>query len=235
MRCLIVDDEHLARKLIATYLAKIPDIEIVGQAKNAMEAIQLLQTQSVDLLLLDIQMPDLTGLELLKTLAHQPFVVFTTAYSEHAVAGFELDAVDYLVKPVSFERFVQAINKVRARISSVANQAVENPVLADEKDHFFVKVDYKLVKVMYDQILYIEGMREYVALHTPGKRLIVYQSMKKLAEMLSARDFFRIHKSYIVSLNHIESVYGNVVQIAGKELPIGKMYKEAFMGRLEML
>lgn len=234
MRCLIVDDEHLARKLIATYLEKIPDTEVVGQAKNAMEAIQRLQAQPVDILFLDIQMPDLTGLELVKSLPKAPFVVFTTAYSEHAVAGFDLDAVDYLVKPVGFERFVQAVNKVRNRMHSSASTSPDS-VVSNEKDHFFVKVDYKLVKVMYDQIRYIEGMREYVALHTPARRLIVYQSMKKLAEMLASRGFFRIHKSYIVSLDHIESVYGNTVQVAGKELPIGKSYKEAFMERLEML
>lgn len=233
MRCLIVDDEHLARKLIATYLAKIPDVEIVGQAKNAIEAIRLLQAEQIDLLFLDIQMPDLTGLELLRTLPSKPFVIFTTAYSEYAVDGFDLDAVDYLVKPVAFDRFVTAINKVKERMKNQLQKPAQE--LAATKDHFFVKVDYKLVKVMYEELRYIEGMREYVAIHTPSRRLIVYQSMKKLAEMLEPRQFFRIHKSYIVSLNHIETVYGNVVQIAGKELPIGKSYKEAFLDRLEML
>jgi DNA-binding LytR/AlgR family response regulator len=233
MRCLIVDDEHLARKLIATYLGKIPDVEIVGQAKNAIEAIRLLQTEQIDLLFLDIQMPDLTGLELLRTLPAKPYVIFTTAYSEYAVDGFELDAVDYLVKPVAFERFVSAINKVRERMKGPTQKPSQD--IAPAKGHFFVKVDYKLVKVMYEELRYIEGMREYVAIHTLNRRLIVYQSMKKLAEMLESRQFFRIHKSYIVSLNHIETVYGNVVQIAGKELPIGKSYKEAFLDRLEML
>ncbi len=235
MRCIIVDDEHLARKLLSTYLSKIPEIEVVGQAKNAMEALSLLEKEQVDLLFLDIQMPDLTGLELLRTLPKAPFVVFTTAYSTHAVEGFELDAVDYLVKPVSFERFVQAVNKVRERMKLAAGQQLAPAPVEAEKDHFFVKVDYKLVKVMFEHIHYIEGMREYVAIHTPAKRLIVYQSMKNLADILASRQFFRIHKSYIVSLNHIESVYGNVVQIAGKELPIGKSYKDAFMDRLEML
>ena len=228
MRCLIVDDEHLARKLIENYLNKIPDMELVAQAKNAKEAWSRIADNQIDLMFLDIQMPDLTGLELMRSLTEPPAVIFTTAYADYALQGFELDAVDYLVKPFSFERFVQGVKKARARMNPEGKASVQ-------KDHFFVKADYKWVKVMFDQVLYIEGMREYVAIHLPDKRLIVYQSMKKLAEMLEPREFLRTHKSYIISMQHVSAVYGNTVQIGDKELPIGKSYKEAFMQKLETL
>lgn len=233
MRCIIVDDEHLARKLIRAYLGKVATVEIVGEAKNGMEAIQLLQTHEIELMFLDIQMPDLTGIELIRTLAKPPQVIFTTAYPHFAVTGFELNAVDYLVKPFSFERFVQAINKAQAQ---QAEQAIGKPDLGQSKsDHFFVKSDYKLVKIKYEDVHYIEGMREYVAIHTPAKRFLVYQSMKRLSEILADRNFLRVHKSFIISLDHVTSVYGNVVSIGEKELPIGKRYREAFLKHLDLL
>lgn len=237
MRTLIVDDEHPARKLLAAYLGKLPEMALVGQCKNALEALSHLQQEEVDLMFLDIQMPNLSGLELLRTLKRPPMVVFTTAYAAHAVTGFELDAVDYLVKPFSFERFVQAVNKAselhRLRLQPVSNTASPTPEVL--QDHFFVKADYKLVKLYYADILYIEGMREYIAIHTQKKRHIVYQTMKYMEALLPSASFARIHKSYIVALPNIRSVYGNTIELDDKELPIGKSYKADFMKRINTL
>ena len=234
MRTLIVDDEHPARNLLVAYLSKLPDLTLLGTCKNALEALPYLQQGEVDLMFLDIQMPNLSGLELLRTLKRPPLAVFTTAYAAHAVDGFELDAVDYLVKPFSFERFVQSVNKAATlhRVHQAPPQQPREPV---PDDHFFVKSDYKLVKLRYQDILYIEGMREYVAIHTHGKRHVVYQTMKHLVELLPSQAFVRIHKSYIVALPKIEAVYGNTVELAGKELPIGKSYKARFMERINSL
>lgn len=231
MNCLIVDDEYLARTLLQNYLEKIPQVKLQASCENALQALEHLRQHPIDLMLLDIQMPDLTGLELLHTLPHKPLVILITAYADHALKGYELDVVDYLLKPVSFERFVQAINKAedRWKLKQAASTAVT------EQDHFYVKVDYKLVKIRFADILFIEGMREYVNIQTAERRHIVYQSMKNLEQLLSAHRFARCHKSYIVALDKIRSLYGNVLEIQDKEIPIGKSYKEAFMAKLEML
>lgn len=241
MNCLIVDDEHLSRKLLRTYLDRLPNMTVAGDCENATQALAFLHKHPVDLLLLDIQMPDLTGLELLKTLHRPPMVILITAYAEHALEGYELNVIDYLLKPVSFERFVQAVNKaaeqyqLRQSAQSPAPPTPQPSAPAPTKDHFFVKVDYKWLKIRYEDILYIEGMREYVNIQTHERRHIVYQSMKYLEGLLAERSFARTHKSYIVALNKIESLYGNTLVIGKQEIPIGKSYKQAFLERIETL
>ncbi|MDX1908919.1 MAG: LytTR family DNA-binding domain-containing protein [Bacteroidia bacterium] len=234
MKCLIADDEYPARQLLEAYLARIPGMEVAGTCANAMQVLAALQAQPVDLLLLDIQMPDLTGLELLRTLATRPQVILVTAYADHAVTGFELEVTDYLVKPVSFERFVQAVNRAQARMPAAAPLPTP-PVPPPTADHFFVKVDYKLVKIRFEDILFVEGMREYVNIQTAARRHIVYQSMKNMEELLPADRFARTHKSFIVALDKIDSLYGNIVEVRGREVPIGKSYKETFMQRIQTL
>ncbi|MDX2245379.1 MAG: LytTR family DNA-binding domain-containing protein [Bacteroidia bacterium] len=236
MNCLIVDDEHLARKLLAAYIGKIPELQLAGECENAVQALSFLQKEKIDLMFLDIQMPDLTGVELLKTLKYKPLVVFVTAYAEYALEGYELDVIDYMLKPVAFERFVQAINKAseqrRLRSQPEAEKQIE---IVPGKDYFFVKVDYKLVKVRYDEILFVEGMREYVNIQTAQRRHIVYHSMKNMESLLPEGKFARIHKSYIVAMDKIRSLYGNVVEIGDKEIPIGKSYKDDFLKKIETI
>lgn len=231
MNCIIVDDEYLARQLIKAYVQKIPDLKIVAECEGAIQAIEALETHAPELMFLDIHMPDLTGLDLLKSLTRRPQVVLTTAHAEHAIEGFELDVTDYLLKPVSFERFVLAVNKVRERIRMLNESEIPTPT----QDYFFVKADYKLVKVRYADILYIEGLREYVSIYTPNRRLIVYQALKNLEKLLPEHEFVRAHKSYIVPLSKIDSLYGNTIEIAATEIPIGKRYKESLMEKIAQL
>lgn len=236
MNCLIVDDEYMARLLLEEYVRKVPQLNLVGTCENALEAFHRLKTESVDVLFLDIQMPHLNGLDFVQTLQQKPAIVFTTAYSEHAVEGFRLNAVDYLLKPFSFERFVQAVSKaadfVRFRQQPKAN-VTETPSTTSE--HFFVKSDGKLVKVRYEDILYIEGLKEYVSIYTTDKqRIITLQSIKNLETLLPTPHFLRIHKSYIIQLEFLEAIVGNQVEIQQKLLPIGATYKEELLKRLSL-
>ncbi|MEO1451629.1 MAG: LytTR family DNA-binding domain-containing protein, partial [Bacteroidota bacterium] len=212
MKCLIVDDEHLARKVLETYISRMPDLELVGTCENALAAMQTLRQHAVDLMFLDIHMPDLTGLELIRSLRRPPQVILATAYSEHALESYELNVVDYLLKPVSFERFVQAVNKAQPLPPAQA-AAIPSPSLPTQADHLFVKVDYEWLRIDYQDILYVEGMREYVNIQTAARRHIVYQSLKKMVELLPDQQFMRVHKSYIVSLPSISRIYGHTIVV----------------------
>lgn len=223
-----VDDEPLALEVLETYISKLPNLNLVAKCNNAIEAFQALNTHQVDLMFLDIQMPQITGIDFLKTLANPPKVVFTTAYSEYAVDGYELNVVDYLLKPISFERFVKAIDKVI--LSSKADQnKVTVAAPAEKADYIFVKADKKLVKVRFEEIFYIEGLKDYVILHTPNGRIVTLQTMKSLERKLSDDSFMRVHRSYIINLNHIDALDGNSVLIKKKMLPVGKNYKETLL------
>jgi len=243
--CMIVDDEFLARKLLSSYVEKLPNWELIKVCQNALEAVEILSKQYVDVLLLDIHMPDLTGIELLNTISHPPITILTTAYADYALDGYQLDVLDYLLKPIPFDRFVQAMNKASTQLNLIrkalhANDS-EGIVTQDvaehssQPDHFFVKADYKLVKIKFDDILYIEGLREYISIFTPAKRHIVYHSLKKMENMLPPHRFIRIHKSYIVPMDQISSIYGNTVVLGDKELPVGKSYKQQLMDRIQQL
>lgn len=231
MRCLIVDDEYMARLLLEEYVRKIPSLELVGLCENALEAFHLLKTQAIDILFLDIQMPHLSGLEFVQTLRDKPAIIFTTAYSEHALEGFRLDAVDYLLKPFSFERFAQAVGKA-ADIVTFRKQHFQ-PAVLPAADHFFVKSDGKLIKVRFDDILYVEGLKEYISIYTTDKqRIITLQAIKNMESMLPEQRFARIHKSYIIALAKIDALVGNQVEIKKKLLPIGITYKEELLKKL---
>lgn len=234
LRVLIVDDEYMARMLLENYAQKLPNLEIVGLCENAIEALNYLRNEKIDILFLDIQMPQLSGLELVQTLQRKPAIIFTTAYSEHAVEGFRLDAIDYLLKPFSFERFVQAVNKSVNYLSFQENkqiQIIDNQGLT-QQNHIFVKADGKLIKVKFEEIIYIEGLKEYVSLYTAKDRIITLQSLKNLEEILPDSNFLRVHKSYIIALDKIQSIVGNQVEINKKMIPIGLTYKESLLEKL---
>lgn len=238
INCLIVDDEEPARNLIEHYIDKLPHLEVVGKCRNPIEALQYLQNNRVDLIFLDIQMPELTGIEFLKTLSVKPLVIFTTAYKEYALESYELDVVDYLLKPFRFERFLQAINKAgkllepQDKVSDIPVNPTTQPTENTEKDYVLVKSEFKVFRIFYSDILYIESMKEYVAFYTEGQRLLSLNSLKKLEQELPSDQFIRIHKSYIAPIHRITALEGNMVHIANKKLPIGASYKEEVLKRV---
>ncbi len=221
-KIIIVDDEPLAREVIESYLSQMANFELIGVCKNAIEANQLLNENEIDLMFLDINMPQITGIEFLESLKNPPAIIFTTAHSEHAVKAYELDVVDYLMKPIPFDRFLKATNKFIE---------LQTPTLGDEsKDFFFVKADKKLIKIHFEEILYIEGLKDYVIIKKQDKRIITLQTMKSLEKKLPSSVFKRIHRSYIVNIHRIKAIVGNSVEIdekgQTKHLPIGKNYKD---------
>jgi DNA-binding LytR/AlgR family response regulator len=228
MKTLIVDDEALARKLLVDYVSKIPELELVGTCEDAIEASAFLKQHQVDLLLLDIEMPGLTGVELLKSLQEQPITIFTTAYEQYALKGYELHVIDYLLKPIPFERFFGAINKALDYFNLQSRSSQPEA----KKDYFFVKADYKIQKIHFNEMLYVEGMREYVRIHTTSRRITVRQSMNRLEESLPD-NFIRIHRSHIINLDKLESISPHGVTVAGQELPVSKSYREVLQERIE--
>lgn len=226
---IIVDDEPLAQDVLETYIEKIPELNLVKRCSNALEANEVLKSEDIDLMFLDIQMPQLTGTDFLKTLNNPPLVIFTTAYPNYAIEGFELNALDYLLKPISLERFMKAVNKAVDQIELQNKDAVGG---ADEEtpDFIFVKADKKLIKIKFDDILYIEGLKDYVIIRMDRSRVITLQTMKSLEEKLPSHLFKRIHRSYIVSIDKINAIIGNMVEVIeknqAKHLPIGKNYRD---------
>ena len=223
---LIADDEFLARKLLQEYVQKVESLNLVDCCPDAFKAMETLRREKIDILLLDIQMPDLTGLDLLKTIDNKPATILTTAYSEYAVDAFTLGVVDYLLKPFDFLRFLQAINKAIEHVSLSENAMNKTP------DYIMVKADYKLYKINYNDLLYIEGQREYVTFHTQSKRITALFSLKNLEDTLPADRFVRVHKSFIVSLHYIEDINKATVTVAGNKIPIGESYRDELIARL---
>jgi two-component system, LytTR family, response regulator len=233
--CLIVEDEPLARNLLAEYVKKVPSLQLVDACSNAMDAMDALRKHPVDLLFLDIQMPEITGITFLKVLQKKPLVIFTTAYSQYALEGYELDVVDYLLKPITLERFLKAVDKAVVRLQA-AHQPITlsaGPPNPDKPGFVFVKDGTKMVKVLLDSILYIEGMKDYVTIHTKEKKITTLQRMKMLEEQLPADKFIRIHHSYIIALSAIDAVHKSDVQIGQALLPISDSYKKAFREYIE--
>jgi DNA-binding LytR/AlgR family response regulator len=225
IRCAIVDDEELARALLENYAGRLPNLQLAGMCKDPLEALQLLQEQAVDLLFLDIQMPELTGIEFLRSLTQRPLVIFTTAYSEYALEGYELDVLDYLLKPIAFERFVQAVNKAAERLRLLSNEK-------GEKDYILVKADHKVHRLRYDDILYVQSMLEYVAFYTPEGRILSLGSLRSLEDELPKSLFIRVHKSFIVAKKKVTTLEGNTVHIGKEKIPIGASYREEVMREL---
>ena len=226
LKVIIVDDEPLAIDVMESHISKMPDLEIVAKCNNALEANEALSKFHVDLMFLDIQMPQLTGIELLKSLTNPPMVIFTTAYSDYALEGFNLNVVDYLLKPISFDRFFKAVNKATDKFKANSSELS----FSDEEPFFFVKADKKLIKVNFDDILYIEGLKDYVIIRQESSRVITLQTMKSLEEKLPDTVFRRIHRSYIININKIKAIVGNMVEITekgqSKHIPIGKNYRD---------
>lgn len=232
LRCLLIDDEPPALKVLANYISSINGLEIVGQCKNAIEALSVLHQKTVDLIFLDIKMPKILGTDFLKNLSHPPKVIFVTAYRDYAVEGYELDAVDYLVKPVSFERFIKAISKVNRMMGREAFPIVDNKPAPEP--FVYLKVDRDMKKVFLNEILYIESWRDYVKLFfVNGRNLLAKQSISAMENLLSEHKFLRVHRSYMVSLNKISGYNGLSVQLDATEIPIGRLYKQAVMETLQ--
>jgi two-component system LytT family response regulator len=229
--CVIVDDEPLARSLLNDYVSKVPSLKLVEVCSSSVAAMEIIQKQQVDLLFLDIQMPEITGISFLKIMKKRPLVVLTTAYSEYALESYELDVVDYLLKPITFTRFLQAVDKVNSRINSAAQ--IEKVVPNSSQPFIFIKDGTKLVKVMWADILYIEGLKDYVTIHTKQQKVVSLQRLKSLEEQLPAEQFIRIHNSFIVSLHAIESIHKNEVHIGTAALPVSDSYRKSFRDFIE--
>jgi DNA-binding LytR/AlgR family response regulator len=226
LRCLAVDDEPLALDLLEDNISQVPYLQLVGKCQNALEALKFLQQETVDLIFLDIQMPGLTGLQFIQSLTQKPMIILITAYEKFALEGFNLDVVDYLVKPVAFDRFLKACNKA----FELYNLRTKKPGSAEVvPDYFFVNVEYSLVKVEFADIRWIEGLKDYIKifLKSSSKPVVTRMSMKNLEEQLSSSKFIRVHKSYIVSIAAITSVRKNSVFVDSEEIPIGDNYKDA--------
>jgi two-component system, LytTR family, response regulator len=232
LKCIIVDDEPLALDILQDYIEKVPFLEFNGRFENAIEALNYLKVNETDLLLLDIQMEELTGIQLLKILTDKPQVILTTAYASYALEGYELDVTDYLLKPISFERFLLAVTKAWERKQSTlevkeimdTGMMVANP----RTDYFFVKTEYRLQKINFSDILFIEGQSDYLKIVLKEENIMTLQNFKRMEEVLPEGYFVRIHRSYIIALDKIEKVEKNRVSINGNELPIGDSYREEF-------
>lgn len=234
LNCVIIEDEPLARNLMIDYVKKVPSLNLLQAFSNPLEALEALRTLPVDVLFLDIQMPEITGISLLKILTKKPFVILTTAYSDYALQGYELDVTDYLLKPVTFERFLKAVDKVIQRSDSeVAPVKVQTEQQSTTPPFVFVKDGTKLVKVKLDDILYVEGLKDYVTIHTKTQKIVTLQRLKSLEEQLPSNKFIRIHNSYIVALAAIDVIQKNEVKVGAVSLSIGDTYKKSFKEFIE--
>ena len=233
IRCIIVDDEPLACKVLENHIKKIDDLELVSKCNNAIEAFKVLSNKEVDLMFLDIQMPQVTGLELLRSLKNPPRVILTTAYREYALDGYEFDVVDYLLKPISFEKFFKSINKV---FNTVGSNGQSNDLTAGEERNnqfVFVKADRKNIKIFLNDIIYIESVKDYVRVVTAEKSYLSYLKIGYLEEKLPPDKFIRIHKSFIVNIEQIKSYTPIEIEMPGNSLPIGRHYKQKIITTLE--
>jgi DNA-binding LytR/AlgR family response regulator len=235
INCVVADDEELAREVIESYIAKIDDLHLIGSCSTGAEIYNILNTTTVDLLFLDIQMPEITGFELLRTLKDPPLVIITTAYREFALEGYELNVLDYLLKPISFERFLKAIDKcITAKGSKQVIQATKLIASKNNADSFiYVRSENKMVRILLHDILYIEGIKEYVKVHTKEKSVITYHTLSYFEEKLSIELFMRVHRSFIIAFGHINSYTANEIEISQRIIPIGVTYAKKVMQNLE--
>lgn len=237
IRCIAVDDEPLALDIIESYIGKLPYLQLVKTCSSATEAMQVLQEEQIDLMFLDIEMPELTGIQFLNILKNQPLIIFTTAYPEYALEGFNHNTVDYLLKPIPFDRFLKAVSKVQDRIQGkgkgAENGGQQVQQAAPEQEFLFVKADYKTIRVDFKDILWIEGLKDYIIIQTKEQKIITLLSMNKMMEKLPSTRFLRVHRSFIVSLQKIDSIEKSRIRIGTKEIPIGEVYKDEFMKWVE--
>lgn len=230
MKCLIIDDEPLAVKLLRDYATKLPDLEVVMAGSDVFEGLKLAQNGNADLIFLDIQMPELTGIQFMKVLNGKCKVILTTAYEEYALQAFDHDVVDYLLKPFSLERFMTAVQRARERLMVNKPAAAE----AAKADYIFVKSEYKVIKIELNDILYLESLRDYVAIHTNSGKILTLQSLRSFEETLDQAKFMRIHKSYIIAIDKIGTIERKRVVIGDNYLPVGETYLESFWKRLSI-
>lgn len=216
LTCVIIDDEYLARQYLRDYIERLPFLDLVGDYNSPLLIMDELKRNAIDILFLDIQMPDITGIDFLKILNPQPYIILTTAYKEYALEGYEHNVVDYLLKPFSFDRFLKAINKV---VDMVEKERTGRTFMT-------IRADRKLYKINYDDLIYIEGQRAYVTFHTTQKKITALISMKELEEKLPGDQFIRIHKCFIVSIRYLESLEGNMIEICGRKLAVGSSYRD---------
>jgi two-component system, LytTR family, response regulator len=235
IRCLIVDDEPLALHILEDYISKIPFLHLVKSTTNPIEALTIVQDKCADLVFLDVQMPELTGIQFLKIANGKAKVILTTAYPQYALEGYELDVIDYLLKPIAFDRFFKAVQKAQAVLQPAAAEAAKPATAEPEKpqqdflsDFIFVKTEHKIQKVYLNDILFIEGLKDYISIFTKAERIITLQNMKKMEDALPPRHFIRVHKSYIVSINKIDSIERSRIFIGDKVIPVGDTYRDEF-------
>ncbi len=235
INCIAIDDEPLALEKMKDYISKVPFLNLMATFDNGIDSLEYLRQNDVDLMFLDIQMDDFTGIQMLESLMDAPKVILTTAYDEYALKGYELSVSDYLLKPISFDRFVKSVEKVYSEIEKESKvELVEMNQDQDPQSEFiFVKSDYKLQKVRFDDIQYIEGMKDYLRIVTPSKRLMVLQNFKKMEEALPDNKFIRVHKSYIVAVDKIDSIGKKSLIVGEQQIPIGESYKKNFFDFLE--
>ena len=244
LKCIAVDDEPLALDIIEDYVSKVPFLELVKRTENAIEALQLVQAGGIDLVFLDIQMPELTGIQFLKIANNKASYILTTAYSQYALESYDLNVSDYLLKPIAFDRFYKAVEKVHNQQNKAAAEPapITHPVLTSApfsatshsiQDFIFVKTEHKIQKIQLDDILYIEGLKDYISIYTKTERIITLQNMKKMEETLPQGQFIRVHKSYIISLDKIESIERSRISICGKVIPIGDTYRDEFFKHID--
>lgn len=225
IRCIIVDDEPLAIEVIESYISRLENIEVAAKCSNALKAFDILKKEPIDLIFLDIQMPKLTGLDFIKTLQNPPKVIITTAYRDYALEGYELNVVDYLLKPISFERFLKAVSRVyHTEVTPETSDIIKD--IESEEAYIYLKADKKMVKVHLGDILYIESLKDYVRVKTHDKEVITHQKISYLEEKLPEECFLRIHRSFIVAVKKIETYSATSIEVPGKELPIGRLYKD---------
>ena len=231
INCVIVDDEPVARKILESFVAKIPNLNLVQSCKNAMEAFDVANKHNIDLFFLDINMPDVSGLSLAKTINKKSKIIFTTAYREYAVDGFDLQAVDYLLKPIAFDRFLQAVNKFfETKVAINTTPKIEENTL--KSNYIFVRSERKMVKVNFDEILYVESLSDYIKIYTKDTVLVTRETISNLEVKLPSQQFLRVHRSYIVNLNKIDSYTNEFVEINKNAIPISRTYKENVLKKL---
>nr|WP_121269682.1 LytTR family DNA-binding domain-containing protein [Pedobacter schmidteae] len=243
LKCIAVDDEPLALDIIEDYVSKVPFLELIKRTEDPIEALQMVQTGGVDLVFLDIQMPELTGIQFLKIANGKASFILTTAYSQYALESYDLNVSDYLLKPIAFDRFYKAVEKVHSRMKEVAPvapviqplfaSAPAAPALSPIQDFIFVKTEHKIQKIELDDILYIEGLKDYISIFTKTERVITLQNMKKMEETLPKDQFIRVHKSYIIALDKIESIERSRITICSKIIPIGDTYRDEFFRHID--
>lgn len=229
IHCIVVDDEPLARELVAAYVSRLANWELIACCRSVAEAYEALYQNAVDVVFLDINLPGVNGIDFLVTLRNPPAVVFTTAYAEHAATAFDLHAVDYLVKPITETRFGEAIDKAERLLNLPAP-----PLAKREADHLFLKQDARLVKVMFDDIPYIEALKDFSKVFLKEKTMLAGAHLKAMEELLPGSRFLRVHRSYIIALDAVAAVQGNMIEIGKQEIPVGATYKEELMRRLQL-